>query len=142
MRDGGLKNMQQLIQLRWIAVVGQVAHHRGRALRLGIRLPLHQMLAVLACLAAFNLLSLLRWRLARDVTNGELFVALLVDVAMLTAQLYLSGGAPTLRLSVPAAGDPGRGAAAAWSVWTMVAATTNRWSMRCAWPIRACIWKK
>ena len=29
----------------------------------------------------------------RRVTNNELFVALLVDVAALTAQLYLSGGA-------------------------------------------------
>ena len=48
---------------------------------------------MLACLVAFNVASLLRWRGRREVTNGELFVALLVDVGMLTAQLYLSGGA-------------------------------------------------
>src|SRR5262245_50140258 len=89
----GLKNMQQLIQLRWIAVVGQVATIVVVHFGFGIRLPLDQMLAVLAGLAAFNAASQLRWRIPRDVTNTELFIALLVDVAMLTAQLYLSGGA-------------------------------------------------
>src|SRR6187549_1780887 len=38
-------------------------------------------------------LILLRWRTGREATNTELFVAMLVDVATLTAQLYLSGGA-------------------------------------------------
>ena len=85
--------MQQLIQLRWIAVVGQIATILVVHFGFGIHLPLDQMLAVLACLAAFNAASQLRWRIHRDVTNTELFVALLVDVAMLTAQLYLSGGA-------------------------------------------------
>ena len=37
--------------------------------------------------------SQLRWRSRLPVSNGELFVALLVDVAMLTGQLYLAGGA-------------------------------------------------
>ena len=43
------------------------------------RLQRGQPAALRACVAA--------------VTNGELFVALLVDVGTLTAQLYLSGGA-------------------------------------------------
>ena len=89
----GLKNMQQLIQLRWIAVVGQVVTIEVVHYGFGIRLPLEHMLGVLACLVAFNIASLLRWRRRREVTNGELFLALLVDVGMLTAQLYLSGGA-------------------------------------------------
>ncbi|RYF30540.1 MAG: HAMP domain-containing histidine kinase, partial [Comamonadaceae bacterium] len=89
----GFKNMQQLIQLRWFAAVGQfltieVVHYGFR-----IQLPIDQMLAVLGCLVAFNGASLLRWHSHREVTNGELLLALLVDVGMLTAQLYLSGGA-------------------------------------------------
>ncbi|MGJ7487903.1 ATP-binding protein [Variovorax sp. LT2P21] len=89
----GLKNMQQLIQLRWLAVFGQVvtievAHYGFR-----IPLPLEPMLIVLAVLIGFNVASLLRWRTGREATNTELFVAMLVDVATLTAQLYLSGGA-------------------------------------------------
>jgi two-component system sensor histidine kinase RegB len=37
--------------------------------------------------------STLRWQENQVVSNGELLLALLVDVASLTAQLYLSGGA-------------------------------------------------
>jgi len=121
----GLKNMQQLIQLRWIAVVGQIATILVVHFGFGIRLPLDQMLAVLACLAAFNAASQFRWRIDRDVSNTELFVALLVDVAMLTAQLYLSGGAANpfvflylLQVILAAV------LLEAWSTWTMVGVTT------------------
>jgi len=126
----GMRNMQQLIQLRWIAVVGQVmtilAVHYG----LGISLPLHQMLVVLACLAAFNAASQLRWRAHHVVTNAELFIALLVDVGMLTAQLYLSGGATNpfvfvflLQVILGAV------LLDAWSTWTMVGVTTACFAM-------------
>jgi two-component system sensor histidine kinase RegB len=91
--DAGLKNMQQLIQLRWIAVVGQVVTVAVVHFGFGIRLPLEHMLAVLYCLVAFNLVSVLRLRNRRPVLHVELLVALLVDVGMLTSQLYLSGGA-------------------------------------------------
>jgi len=121
----GLKNMQQLIQLRWIAVIGQVATIVVVHFGFGIHLPLDQMLAVLACLAAFNAASQLRWRIHRDVTNTELFVALLVDVGMLTAQLYLSGGATNpfvflylLQVTLGAV------LLESWSTWTMVGITT------------------
>ncbi|MEJ8812621.1 ATP-binding protein [Variovorax ureilyticus] len=120
----GLKNMQQLIQLRWIAVVGQVATILVVHFGFGIRLPLDQMLAVLAGLAAFNAASQLRWRIPRDVTNTELFIALLVDVGMLTAQLYLSGGAANpfvflylLQVIIAAV------LLESWSTWTMVGVT-------------------
>lgn len=90
--SAGLRNMQQLIQLRWIAVVGQVATilvvHHG----LDIALPLGSMFAVLAALVVFNLASHLWCRRRVHVSSGALLVALLVDVASLTIQLYLSGG--------------------------------------------------
>ncbi|OUM01945.1 ATP-binding protein [Variovorax sp. JS1663] len=88
----GLKNMQQLIQLRWIAVVGQVATIVVVHFGFGIRLPLEQMFAALGFLTIFNLVSLWRWDRHEDVTDMELFVALLADVGTLTVQLYLSGG--------------------------------------------------
>ena len=121
----GLKNMQQLVQLRWIAVVGQVVTILVVHFGFGIRLPLEHMLWALGCLVAFNLASMLRCRMDRDVSNTELFIALLVDVAVLTMQLYLSGGATNpfvfLYLLQVILGavllEP-------WSTWTMVGATS------------------
>ena len=121
----GLKNMQLLIQLRWIAVVGQLATIAIVHFGFGIRLPLEQLLTVLAGLVLFNAVSLLRWRTQRQVSNNEMFVALLVDVAMLTAQLGLSGGAANpftfLYLLQVALGAV---LLQAWSVWIMVGVTT------------------
>ena len=89
----GHKNMQQLIHLRWIAVVGQVATISVASMLLDVQLPMPAMLNVLACLIAFNIASTLRWQENQVVSNSELLLALTVDVASLTAQLYLSGGA-------------------------------------------------
>jgi len=118
----GLANLQQLIQLRWIAVVGQIATIAVVHVGFGVALPLRQMSVVLGCLIAFNLLSLWRWRTQPDVTNTELFVALLVDVGTLTAQLYFSGGATNpfsflflLQVTLGAV------LLQAWSTWTIVA---------------------
>ncbi len=88
----GLKNLHQLIQLRWIAVIGQVFTIEAAHYSLRMPLPLREMLTVAGCLVVFNIVSLLRWRTGRGVRNVEMFLALLVDVAVLTAQLYLSGG--------------------------------------------------
>ena len=120
----GLENMRQLIQLRWIAVVGQIVTIAVVNFGFDIHLPLRQMSVVLICLVAFNIGSLLRWRSHHEVTNGELFFALLVDVTTLTAQLYLSGGTANpftflylLQVILGAV------LLRAWSVWTMVAIT-------------------
>ena len=120
----GLENMRQLIQLRWIAVVGQIVTIAVVNFGFDIHLPLRQMSVVLICLVAFNIGSMLRWRAHHEVTNGELFFALLVDVTTLTAQLYLSGGATNpfsflylLQVILGAV------LLEAWSVWTMVAIT-------------------
>jgi two-component system sensor histidine kinase RegB len=88
----GYRNMQQLIELRWIAVVGQITTIATVTWGFDLQLPLPEMLRVLACLIAFNIFSQLRWHEQRTVDNRQLFLALLVDVFSLTAQLYLSGG--------------------------------------------------
>jgi two-component system sensor histidine kinase RegB len=121
----GHDNMLQLIQLRWLAVIGQITTISFVSVGLGIRLHLPQMIAVLACLVAFNIASHLRWQEQRAVANSQLFLALLVDVASLTAQLYFSGGATNpfaflylLQVILSAV------LLERWSTWTIVAITT------------------
>lgn len=84
--------MHPLIQLRWIAVMGQVATIVFVHFGLGIALPLQPMAVILAILIAFNLFSMLRWRHRDEVSNESLFFSLLVDVFTFTAQLHFSGG--------------------------------------------------
>ena len=91
----GRQNLLQLIQLRWIAVSGQVITIAVVQLVFDIQLPLKAMTAVVAALITLNLLSLYRACVfpRGDVSNAELLWSLLLDVAGLTALLYLSGGA-------------------------------------------------
>lgn len=123
--SAGHRNMLQLIQLRWTAALGQIITIGVVHLGLGINLPTHRMLAVLGCLVAFNIASQLRWRRHSVVTNRELFVALLVDVASLTTQLYLSGGTsnPFVFLYLLQV-ILGAVLLEAWSTWSIVAITT------------------
>jgi two-component system sensor histidine kinase RegB len=87
------KNMALLIQLRWTAVIGQIATILVVHGWLGVALPLAPMIAVIGALIALNLASLAWMRTRADIRNRELLLALMLDVAALTAQLYLSGGA-------------------------------------------------
>ncbi|WP_028604251.1 ATP-binding protein [Ottowia thiooxydans] len=89
----GLNNLRQLIQLRWLAVIGQVITIAVVHVSMGIEIPVKPMLIVLAALAAFNGLSMLRGLVRREVSSVEMLLVLLVDMTALTAQLYLSGGA-------------------------------------------------
>lgn len=90
--ETGHKNMLHLIQLRWLAVGGQIATIVVAIWVFDIQLPMFNMLAVMVCLIAFNLGSHLRWHEERAVSNRELFLAMLVDISSLTAQLYFTGG--------------------------------------------------
>ena len=89
----GRNNLLQLVQLRWLAVGGQLATILGVQFVLGAQLPLVEMLALVAALCLFNLASWLRWRTAAgEISNAELFTGLLFDVGVLSALLYYSGG--------------------------------------------------
>lgn len=88
----GRHDLRQLIQLRWIAVLGQVVTIFLAAVVFQLPLPLKYMGVVVAALIGFNLFSLLRLYVRIPVSQMELFLALLLDVAALTIQLYLSGG--------------------------------------------------
>ncbi|WP_353173691.1 ATP-binding protein [Paracandidimonas soli] len=122
----GRKNMQQLIQLRWIAVLGQVVTILSVRYLLGIALPLGWMLSLVLLLAVFNAVSILRLRLRQPVHNRELFAALLLDVLVLTAQLYFSGGISNpfvflylLQLTLAAM------LLRPWSTWILVASAVS-----------------
>ncbi len=92
--DGVLNasNMLLLAQFRWIAVCGQVLTIAIAASVLGFRLPLIWHLFVLALLVAFNAATSLWLRNRREVAPHHVALALAIDVAALTAQLWLSGG--------------------------------------------------
>jgi len=89
----GHKNMLQLVQLRWLAVGGQLATIAIVRVWLDVVLPLAPMLMVVGGLILLNVVSMASLRLRQGVARAELFAALLLDVAALTAQLYFSGGA-------------------------------------------------
>lgn len=86
------QNMRQLVQLRWVAVAGQTLAILLVQYGLHVPLPLVQMLVVAALLATANLLFTLMLPRHR-VRDGEVMLALLLDMGALTLQLYFSGGA-------------------------------------------------
>jgi len=86
-------NMALLVQLRWVAVVGQIITIAVAAFWLGVRLPMVQILAVPLLLALMNIAT---WGLGRGRAGYsylELLGALMLDVEALSWQLYFTGGA-------------------------------------------------
>jgi two-component system sensor histidine kinase RegB len=124
----GRRNMALLVQLRWIAIAGQVATILFVHFAMDIRLPLPSMLVVPCIATAMNIGSLMVLRRRTDITHAELFLALLFDVFALTTQLYLSGGATNPFVSLYLV-QVALGAVLLhrWSVWGIVAV-----SMLCA----------
>ena len=86
------QDLLQLVLMRWLAVAGQLLTIVIARFVLNIDLPMIEMTTLLGLLAAFNVASWWRARLALPVRSAELFGALLIDVGVLTAQLYCSGG--------------------------------------------------
>lgn len=91
-RAAEAENMRQLIQLRWLAVGGQLVAILLAHFGFGVPLPVVPMLGLVGLLALANMLFTLTLR-RLWIARGELLGALLLDMAVLTAQFYLSGGA-------------------------------------------------
>lgn len=89
----GRRNMLLLTHLRWFASLGQLVTILAVHFWLGVNLPIGPMITVLAGLALLNILTLIVLAGRHAVANWELLLALLVDLAALAAQLYMSGGA-------------------------------------------------
>ncbi len=87
------KNMRLLVQLRWMAVLGQLLTILVAQYVFGAHLPLREMFLGLLVLVSFNVLAEISLLFKRRKVPLELFIGLLVDMATLTYQLYLSGGA-------------------------------------------------
>lgn len=87
------QNMWLLVQLRWIAVAGQVVAIAVAEVLLQIHLPLVTMAAIVGALVVLNLASILWLRQNRRVSARAMLLVLMLDVIALTAQLALSGGA-------------------------------------------------
>lgn len=90
--DAGLRNMALLVQLRWLAVGGQLATIVVVQWGMAVPLPLPPLLAALGWLVAINLVTMAVLRGRRSVSQPELFGVLLFDVAALTWQLQFTGG--------------------------------------------------
>jgi two-component system sensor histidine kinase RegB len=119
------RNLLLLVQLRWLAVVGQVVTIAVAVFWFRITLPLTQMAAVIACLIGLNVVSSDRYRRQKNVSNTQLFLALLLDVAALTVQLYLSGGAANPFVSLYLLQITlGAVLLNAWSTWILVLVTS------------------
>ncbi|PZQ11952.1 MAG: histidine kinase [Ancylobacter novellus] len=124
------KNLLQLIQLRWIAVAGQIVTIAIVELGLDVDLPLIPMGVVLASLVGLNLGSLGRLKWRAPATNAELFTQLGFDALALTTQLFLSGGATNpfaflflLHVMLSAV------LLETWSTWAIVAITTSAYAL-------------
>ena len=105
--------------------MGQIATIAFVRLWLGIELPLMKLAAVIAFLVCLNLFSLLQLYRRESVSNTELFFALLLDVAALTVQLYLAGGAQNPFISLYLLQVIlGAVLLDAWSTWALVLITS------------------
>ncbi|QJU57708.1 HAMP domain-containing histidine kinase [Sphingomonas sp. AP4-R1] len=90
--DAGRRNMLLLIQLRWIAVGGQLLTIAVVQWLLDIPLPLVPLLMTPLLMVLINAASLPLISRRLVVTNAELTAALLLDVGALGWQLFHSGG--------------------------------------------------
>lgn len=86
------RNMALLVQLRWMAVVGQLVTIWVAVDLLGVRLPLPQLVAVPVLLALVNLATWIMGREREGYSHLELLAALMLDVGSLAWQLWFSGG--------------------------------------------------
>lgn len=88
----GHSHLRRLVWLRSIAVAAQCAALALAYRLLVIDLQWLPMLATIAVLAVLNLLTWLRLRSDKPVSNAELFAQLCADVLALSVLLYYGGG--------------------------------------------------
>lgn len=96
-------NLGHLFWLRSLAIIGQLCTIAFVQFFLGVHLPVPAMLFVIAMEVAFNGVTWMRVAQDRPESNLELFGQLWVDLAALSALLFLSGGTtnPFVSLYLP-----------------------------------------
>ena len=80
-----------ILRLRWLAVIGQLAATVA-AVFLGLNASLPAVVTVVAITAVSNL-GLWYWQRGRSIPTWLILAVLLVDMALLTGLLFLTGGA-------------------------------------------------
>ena len=111
----GHSQLRRLVALRSMAVVAQLLTLAAVWKILELELDWQPMLWTIAALAAFNLLTFIRLRSGKPISNPELFAQLCADVLALSILLYYGGGSTNpfillylLPLVIAAATLPGR----------------------------------
>lgn len=90
--DANRKNLLQLILLRCLAIFGQIVAIIFADKFIAVDLPKQAMLDVVSLLAVINLISFYRYQYQKNISDSSLFFELILDVLILTLQLYFSGG--------------------------------------------------
>jgi two-component system sensor histidine kinase RegB len=85
--------LRRLFLLRNITVLGAAAGIIIAHSFFDLRLPLQPLIITLMLLAALNLLTWLRLKSRIDVSNAEVFLQMLLDIAAITSLFYFTGGA-------------------------------------------------
>lgn len=123
-------NLRRLLVLRNIVLAGQLLAIGAAVYRLDMALPLLPVGIIISAYASLSILTGLRLRWPRPVTDAELYVQLLLDVAALTGLLYFLGGSTNpfvsfflLPLMISAAALP------ATYTWVMAAVTIACYSV-------------
>jgi len=127
---GNTINVQRIIWLRLIVLVGTIAVVWLSTSFLHVHLPLFPITLILSIAFAISIGSLVRLRMPWPVSNHELFAQLIIDVIILACLLYYSGGSTNpfaplflLPLVLTAATLSG------WYAWAMVAFTISCYSL-------------
>jgi two-component system sensor histidine kinase RegB len=85
-------NFSWLLKLRWSSIAGQLATILGVQWGLGIELPLPELLVIVGVELLSNIACAAWFRRAPAVEEWHLAGVMAVDVALLTALLYFTGG--------------------------------------------------
>ena len=88
----GALNLQRVLLLRGIAVIGQGMTIAVVTIILGWHIPIWHLAAVVAVEILLIIATTVRLTASRPISNREFFTQLLADVAILVALLYFSGG--------------------------------------------------
>jgi two-component system sensor histidine kinase RegB len=85
--------LRRLFLLRNITVAGAGAGVAIANYFFALNLPLPPILVTLGLLASLNILTWLRFKTAFTVSNTEIFIQMLLDIAGITSLFYFTGGA-------------------------------------------------
>jgi two-component system, sensor histidine kinase RegB len=98
-----LANLRRLIDFRWLALALMAALILLLPGTLDIPLPTTPLLVIIVIAALFNGVAYRRAKHAESATPAELFSQLLIDIALLSALVFFSGGAtnPLVSLLLP-----------------------------------------